>query len=402
MRFDPSRVRVSGPLAGHAITLGDQLLLAGYPPERAVRHVQLLAQLSRWMEARGLGEAELCEERLGEFLEARRAAGYWGRPSVRWLTKMLGLIPGLVVTPAPLPAPTAAEQLIERYCHHLRQERGLATSTIRGYVDHARLFVSRFEGADGDLNLTDVTAEAVISFVVEQRRRRRSLGSAAKAVTVVRSLLRFLSLEGLVPSGLSDAVPAVSVCKGYLPRALSPETVRALLDSCDASSPMGRRDYAVLSLLIRLGLRSGEVARLTLDDLDWSHGELVVRGKGSRQERLPLPVDVGEALVAYLNGGRPATDCRAVFLRVKAPIRAMTSSAVTQTVTSACKRAGLVPMGAHRLRHSAATTMLHAGVPLAEVGQVLRQTTLSTTAIYAKVDRMALGALVRPWPGAPA
>jgi integrase/recombinase XerD len=401
MRFDPTRVRVSGPLATHAITFGDQLLLAGYPPERAVRHVQLLAQLSRWMEARGVTEAELCEERLVEFLDARRAAGYWGRPSVGWLAKLLALIPGLEVTPASRPAPTAAGLLIERYCHHLGQERGLAKSTIRGYVDHARRFVSRFEDADGELNLSGVTAEAVICFVVDQR-RSRSLGSAAKAVTVLRSLLRFLSLEGLVPSGLPDAVPAVSVSKGFLPRALSPETVTALLASCDASSPMGRRDYAVLTLLIRLGLRAGEVAGLTLDDLDWHQGELVVKGKGSRQERLPLPVDVGEALVAYLNGGRPEGRCREVFLRVKAPIRAMTSSAVTQTVTSACKRAGLVPVGAHRLRHSAATTLLHAGVPLADVGQVLRQTALSTTAVYAKVDRVALRALARPWPGAAA
>jgi site-specific recombinase XerD len=373
--------------------------LAGYPPERAVRHVQLLAQLSRWMEARGLGEAELGEERLGEFLEARRAAGYWGSPSVRWLARLLGLIPGLEVTPASRPAPTAAERLIERYGYHLRQERGLAKSTIRGYVDHARLFVSRFEGADGELNLTGVTAQAVISFVVEQR-RSRSLGSAANAVTALRSLLRFLSLEGAVAAGLADAVPAVSVSKGFLPRALSSETVTALLDSCESLSPMGKRDLAVLTLLIRLGLRAGEVAGLTLDDLDWPHGEVVVRGKGSRQERLPLPVDVGEAVVAYLSGGRPAADCRAVFLRTKAPIRAMTSSAVTMIVASACKRAGLVPVGAHRLRHSAATTMLHAGAPLAEVGQVLRQTALSTTAIYAKVDRVALGALVRPWPGA--
>lgn len=395
MRFDPSRVRVSGPLARHAITLGDQLLLGGYPPQRAVRHVQLLAQLSRWMETRGVGEAELCEEQLVEFLDARRAAGYWGKPSVGWLTKLLGLIPGLEVTPAP----TAAEVMIERYCHHLHQERGLATSTIRGYVDHARRFLIGFEGADGGLDLSGVTAEAVISFVVEQR-RHRCLGSAAKAVTVVRSLLRFLSVEGAVAAGLADAVPAVSVCKGYLPRALSPETVTALLGSCDNSSSLGKRDFAILTLLIRLGLRSGEVAGLTLDDLDWSHGELVVRGKGSRQERLPLPVDVGQALVAYLNGGRPAADCRAVFLSVKAPIRAMTSSAVTQTVASACKRAGLAPVGAHRLRHSAATTMLHAGVPLGDVGQVLRQTALSTTAAYAKVDRVALRALTRPWPGA--
>ena len=399
MRFDPSRVRVSGPMARHAIALGDQLLLGGYPPERVVRHVQLLAQLSRWMEARGVGEAELCEERLGEFLDARRVAGYWGTPSVGWLTRLLGLIPGLEITPGSRPASTAAELLIERYCHHLLEERGLATSTMRGYVDHARRFVSRFEDADGEVDLSGVTAEAVISFVVDQR-RSRCLGSAAKAVTVLRSLLRFLSMQGAVAAGLADAVPAVSVCKGYLPRALSAETVTALLDSCDTSSPMGKRDYAILSVLIRLGLRSGEVAGLTLDDLDWSHGELVVRGKGSRQERLPLPVDVGEALVAYLGGGRPGVDSRAVFMRMKAPITAMTSSAVTQTVTSACKRAGLVPVGAHRLRHSAATTMLHAGVPLADVGQVLRQSALSTTAIYAKVDRIALGGLARPWPGA--
>jgi site-specific recombinase XerD len=399
MRFDPCRVRVSGPLAGHLLTVGAQLASAGYPPERVVRHLQLVAQLSRWMEIRGLGEAELCEEQLVEFLEARRASGYWGTPSVGWLIRLLGLIPGLEVTPAPRPTPTAAEQLIERYCTHLSQERGLANSTIRGYVDHARRFVSRFEGADGELDVSGVTGEAVISFVVDQR-RCRSLGSATKAVTVVRSLLRFLSLEGLVPSALTSAVPAVSVPKGFLPRALSSETVRALFDSCDNSSPMGKRDLAVMMLLIRLGLRSGEVARLTLDDLDWNHGELVVRGKGSRRERLPLPIDVGEALVAYLNDGRPGVDSRAVFLRVKAPITAMTSSAVTQTVTSACKRAGLVPVGAHRLRHSAATNMLHAGVSLADVGQVLRQTALSTTAIYAKVDRMALRALAQPWPGA--
>lgn len=399
MRFDPSRVRVSGPLARHAMTLGDQLLLAGYPPERVVRHVQLLAQLSRWMEARGVGEAELSEERLSEFLDARRAAGYWGKLSVRWLVKLLGLIPGLEVTSAPPPACTAAELLIERYCHHLLHERGLAASTMRGYVDHARRFVSRFEGADGEVDLSGVTAEAVISFVVDQR-RSRCLGSAAKAVTVLRSLLRFLSMQGAVAPGLAEAVPAVSLPKGFLPRGLSDSTVAALLDSCDTSSPMGRRDYAVLTLLIRLGLRAGEVAALTLDDLDWSHGEMVVRGKGSRQERLPLPVDVGEAVVAYLNGGRPGVDSRAVFMAMKAPIRPMTSSAVTQAVSGACKRAGLVPVGAHRLRHSAATTMLHAGVPLADVGQVLRQTALSTTAIYAKVDRIALGGLARPWPGA--
>lgn len=154
MRFDASRVRVSGPLARHAVSFGDQLLLAGYPPERAVRHVQLLAQLSRWMEAQGLGEAELCEERLGEFFEARRAAGYWGRPSVGWMTKLLGLVPALEVTPARRSVPTALESMTERYRRYLGQERGLAKTTIRGYVDTAKLFLVRFEGADGGLDLS--------------------------------------------------------------------------------------------------------------------------------------------------------------------------------------------------------------------------------------------------------
>jgi len=398
MRFDPSRVRVSGPLARHAVAFGDQLLLAGYPPERTVRHVQLLAQLSRWMESRGLGEAELCEERLGEFLEARRAAGYWGRPSVGWMSKLLGLVPDLEVTPARRSAPTALEVMMERYRRYLGQERGLAKTTIRGYVDTARLFLSRFEGGDAGLELSGVTAEAVICFVVDQR-RRHSVGSAANAVTALRSLLRFLSLEGPLMGGLADAVPAVSVPKGFLPRALSSEAVTALLDSCDISSAVGKRDLAVLTLLARLGLRRGEVAGVDLDDLDWCHGELVVRGKGGRRDRLPLPVDAGEALAAYLAGGRPGSGSRRVFLQVQAPFGPMTASNVTTIVYSACQRAGLAPVGAHRLRHSAATTMLHAGAPLAEVGQVLRQTALSTTAVYAKVDRIALSGLVRPWPG---
>lgn len=243
-----------------------------------------------------------------------------------------------------------------------------------------------------------MTAEAVICFVVDQR-RRRSLGSAANVVTALRSLLRFLSLEGRVASGLADAVPAVSVPKGFLPRGLSAETVRALLESCDTSSPVGKRDLAVLTLLSRLGLRAGEVARLDLDDLDWHHGEVLVRGKGGRQDRLPLPVDGGEALAAYLAGGRHRSDSRRVFLQVQAPFGPMTASNVTTIVKSAGQRAGVAPAGAHRLRHGAATAMLGSGASLVEIGQVLRQSAAATTAVYAKVDRVALRALARPWPG---
>jgi site-specific recombinase XerD len=186
---------------------------------------------------------------------------------------------------------------------------------------------------------------------------------------------------------------------GLLPRALAPDVVAALLASCDSSTAAGRRDFAILTVLSRLGLRVGEVAGLELEDLDWHHGEIVVCGKGARRDRLPLPADVGEAIVSYLADGRPRVDCsRAVFLRVHAPITAMTPSNVSEIVRRACRRAGVPVVGAHRLRHSAATAMLAGGASLAEIGQVLRQSRAATTALYAKVDRVALRTLAQPWP----
>jgi len=195
-------------------------------------------------------------------------------------------------------------------------------------------------------------------------------------------------------------VPAVPAPEGFLPRGLARKVVEALLASCDASTKVGTRDLAVLTVLSRLGLRAGEVAGLRLEDLDWAHGEMVVRGKGRSTGRLPMPVDVGEALAAYLSSGRPEVEQRTVFLRVNAPVSSMTASNVGQIVRSACKRAGVPGAGPHRLRHSAATAMSRAGASLAEVGQVLREPADATTAIYAKVDRAALRALAQPWPGA--
>jgi len=399
MTSDPRRVRVSGPLAEYAVGLGEELLKRGYSPERAARHVQLLVQLSRWMERRGLGERDLSEEGVAEFLEVRRADGYYEKPSVSWVIALLELVPGLEVVraePAPL---TPVELAVTEYRDYLTRERGLAAATVRGYGDVARLFVSRWVAPDGGLDLSRVSAESVVAFVADEA-RRRSVGDAQVLVTGMRSLLRFMFLEGRIAQPLAHAVPAVSRPKGFLPRGLGEEVVAALLASCDTSTLVGRRDLAVLTLLYRFGLRASEVAGLELDDVDWHHGELVVRGKGSRRDRLPLPVDVGEALAAYLSGGRPRIDRRALFLRVKAPIGAMSTSNVTMIVARACQRAGVAGAGAHRLRHSAATAMLRAGAPLAEVGQVLRQSQIATTAIYAKVDRLALRALARPWPGA--
>lgn len=398
MRPDPNRVRIAGPLVKHAAGFCNELVRRGYPPERAARHVQLLAQLSRWMESQGLGGCDLSEEGVAAFLDARRAEGYAEQPSLSFVTKLLGWVPELemaLAEPAPL---TPVESAISDYGRFLGKERGLATGTIRGYLHVARLFLEHEGAPNADLDFSDVTAEAVITFVVKESRRRK-VGGSQVVVTAMRSFLRFLFLDGRIAWPLAQAVPAVSAPKGFLPRGLGDEAVTTLLESCDAQTVVGKRDLAVLVLLSRLGLRAGEVARLSLDDLDWQRGEILVRGKGSRRDRLPLPVDVGEALAAYVSGGRPGVECRAMFLRVHAPITAMTVSNVSEIVRRACKRAGVPEARAHRLRHSAATAMLRNGASLGEIGQILRQSNDVTTSIYAKVDRVALRALARPWPG---
>jgi integrase/recombinase XerD len=230
--------------------------------------------------------------------------------------------------------------------------------------------------------------------------RGRSTGSAKLLVTGLRSVLRFLAAEGLAPAGLEAAVPAVAGRRDAgLPKALPPGQVAALLASCEQETATGLRDFAVLTLLSRLGLRAGEVAALELGDIGWRAGELLIRGKGRREERLPLPADAGQALAAYLHGGRQeTTEIRSVFLSARAPLRAMSGPAVSHVVERACARAGVPPAGPHRLRHTAGTGMLRAGAPLEEVAQVLRHRSAATTAIYAKVDHGALGALAAPWP----
>jgi integrase/recombinase XerD len=244
-----------------------------------------------------------------------------------------------------------------------------------------------------------LSAAEVGAFVVTQSRKRpRSVG---RLVTGLRSLLRFLHVDGVIDRPLAEAVPSVANWSlSGLPKALSRDQVAALLTSCDRSTSTGCRDFAILMLLVRLGLRAGEVAVLSLDDIHWRRGELTVRGKGNRLDRLPLPGDVGEAIVEYLRRARPRTaQGRTVFVWAQAPHRALTSNAVTTVVANAGRRAGLGLVGAHRLRHTAATAMLQAGGSLTEIGQVLRHRRVLTTAVYAKVDRQALRLVARPWPG---
>jgi integrase/recombinase XerD len=290
------------------------------------------------------------------------------------------------------------EELLGRYRVWLLGERGVTPGTARGYVDCVRPFVATRVRGDA-LELTGLTAADVTAFVLASC-PGRAVGSAKLIVCALRSLLGWLHLTGTVPVSLATAVPSVAGWRlSGLPKGLEPGQLRRLLAGCDRRTPTGRRDCAILLLLARLGLRAGEVARLGLDDIDWRRGEIVVLGKGNRAERLPLPAEVGAAIAAYLRRGRPGTAMgRSVFVRVHAPHRALTTGGVTMVVFDAAQRAGLGKMHAHRLRHTAATAMLQAGSPLAEVGQVLRHRSPLTTAIYAKVDRDALTVLARPWP----
>jgi integrase/recombinase XerD len=243
-------------------------------------------------------------------------------------------------------------------------------------------------------------AGKVTAFMVEHSRDRN--GWSAKAmVTSLRAFLRFAHATGRTAVPLAGAVPAVASWRlSGLPRGLSQAEIGRLLAGCEREAVAGLRDYAVLSLLARLGLRGAEAAGLQLDDIDRRAGEIAVTGKGSRTERLPLPAPAGEALAAWLTDGRPRCESRAVFVTVRRPHRQLTPEAVRAVMGRACDRAGLERRGSHRFRHALATEMLRAGASLPEVGQVLRHRSLLSTALYAKVDQDALRPLARPWPGA--
>lgn len=284
------------------------------------------------------------------------------------------------------------------YRRYLLVERGLSDATVDCYGPRARRFLAERDGPGG-LRLAELTAADVSGFLAREC-PRHGAASAQLLVTVVRSLLGYLHVEGFIAAPLEWAVPAVAALRGRaLPQALEPATLSALLGTCDRRRTVGRRDYAILLLLSRLGLRASEVAGLGLDDVGWRAGELVVHGKGGRVDSLPLPVDVGEALASYLRR-RPLVvdDCRALFLKVITPGGPMSRYAVGAVVREACWRAGIPRMGCHRLRHTAATEMLRSGATLEEIGQVLRHRERRTTAIYARVDHATLRAVAMPWP----
>ena len=400
--FYPSQVRVSGPLEGYAAGFVAELNAQGYKPLSVTPQLRLVAQLSEWLEAHDQQVSDLTLPVCEQFCAVRRA-GKTNLFTVKAFAPLMGYLSGLGVSgPAPGPVQEPVEVLLQDYSRYLSGRRGLSVSTAEVYIRLARPFIAAHYGPDGS-GLAGLGAADISRFVLASA-PGQAVASAKLLVTALRSVLGFLHVQGYIPSPLAEAVPSVAGWRlAPLPKALEEAQVTRLLAGCDRRTGRGRRDYAILLMLVRLGLRSGEVAALSLDDINWRAGELRVRGKGNHTEQLPLPVDVGAAIEGYLRRGRPATaQGRAVFVRRRAPHRQLTPAAVGNIVDTAGRRAGLGHVFAHQLRHTAATAMVRAGAPLTEVGQVLRHVRPMTTAIYAKVDREALRNLARQWPGRPA
>lgn len=391
-------VRVSGPLAVFVDGYMAELAARGYRPLSVVGEVRQVRRLSAWLAMQEIAVEQLDGRRVDQFLAWQRAGGRfraeWSRPG---LLVLLDVLRGRgVLDEEPEEQPSGSELVLALFAGYLRSERGFAEGTIEGYVRHARVFLDGLGGR----GLAVVAAEDVTVALAGRVAAGWSVSATRFFVSGLRAFLRYCFVEGLLAGDLSPAaLYASGRTPSPLPKAITQSQAKALLRSCDRRRALGRRDYALILLVLRLGLRCGEVARLCLEDIDWRVGEILVRGKAARMDRLPLPADVGEALACYLQRGRPSSDQREVFLRANAPFSPIAAKTVSSTVRRACQRAGLPLMGAHRLRHTAACDMVAAGVPLTAVGQVLRHRSLQTTAIYARVDIEQLRRLAMPWPG---
>lgn len=389
----------AGPLAGHVEDLRVEFSKLGYAPSTATSHLALWAQVSRWLDGRGLAASELTPDRIGDFLQFRgRTHGYLYSikalsPGLELLRRM-GAVPGVQEK-----VQESAIEAIEReFRNYLLVERALAEISAQTYVIRARPFLID-RARRGRLELESLTAADVSGFVAGWL-PGLSKAPARSTVTALRSLLSFLHASGVIARPLASVVPRVASWKlTGLPIGLTPRQVQALLDACDQSTAVGRRDFAIVTLLARLGLRSAEVAHLTLDDIDWRAGTVMVHGKGNSDEQLPLPVDVGTALSRYLEHGRPpAASGRAVFIRARAPYQALSHKSVSTMVARTATRGGVGTVHAHLLRHTLATDVLSNGASLDEVGQLLRHRSRASTEIYAKVDHHRLVQIARPWP----
>lgn len=393
-----------GPLAGHIVSFAKSTTEQGYGLVSLRNQVLIATGFSRWLKREGIGLSCIGAAHPARYLRYRARHHRPKKGDRAALRHLLDFLHREGVTPAeeiPEPRPTPVEHHARAYEQHLREARALDRQTIVNYLPFIRDFLKDCFG-NGQVVLSRLGADDVVRFVQRQAPRLH-LKRAKTMTTALRSFLRYVRFRGDVTADLAAAVPVVANWSmASIPRAIAPDHVRQLLASIDRRTAAGRRDYAILLLLARLGLRSSEVVSLELDDIDWAVGRLSVRGKNGQHTELPLPTDVGKAIAAYLQRGRPNGTSRRVFLRAKAPVRGLQGpSSLGCVVRRSLKRAGIdsPTTGAHQFRHGLATAMLRRGASLAEIGEVLGHRNPQTTAIYAKVDLKALRTLALPWPG---
>lgn len=387
-------VVVTGPLSTYALDVDEQLAAVGYAPSTRRAVQATAATLSQWLHDIGLSPAKLtdavAEQFHGDCVTQRVACP---RPALRLLMTMLRSV-GVLENCRPVQPATKRDLMVAGYVAYLQEERGLSPKSIEAYQCDVHRFLQRCK-RDDVRGLT--TAE--VSRAVLRETFDHSPASVRRFGVALRSFLRYCYVAGIAETDLSaSALPVSGRRRSLLPNGLTPEEVARLLRACDRRRDAGRRDYAAMLVMMRLGMRASEVATLTLDDVDWRAGVITIRGKGSRTDRLPLPVDVGEAITAYLRRGRPSTPAREVFVRSAPPRTALTRGGVTGLVLAASRRAGIGDVRAHQLRHTAACQMIRSGVPPVQIGEVLRHRSAASTAIYARVDIDQLRVVARPWP----
>jgi integrase/recombinase XerD len=378
------------------------LAACGYASPTIQSQLQLLGQFNKWLIRRRCDLHQLDDALVDTFVTSRKRRRGLARGHATTVHQFLAHLRarGVLAASAPVVDQSPISQLQRDYAQYLTAERGLAPVTVSDYVAVLRKFLTDQFG-HGPLALGTLDVSTITTFVI-RRAQTMSPRSAQSIVSALRSICRFLQQRGAIDRDLSAGVPSVADWRlASLPKYLTPEDVERVLQTCDRHTRTGRRNYAILLLLARLGLRAGEIIALELDDLQWRAGEILVRSsKRLPQDRLPLLAEVGDALARYLRD-RPPHRTRHVFLCMKAPRRGFGHpSTVSTIVQRALAQAGLSPAlkGAHLFRHSLATRMLRQGASLPEIGWVLRHRTQQTTEIYAKVDVAGLRALAQPWP----
>lgn len=400
--------RATGPLAAHLAAWVSSLIDKQYVCAVVYVKARHAVAFDRWLPGRRIELEDLSEAHLTQYQDRRRRVRRPIRAATRQqerreLIHLLRDLRQQGLCPAARVDTTPADDLAAGFGHHLLHQQGLADSSIERYRTVAWQFLTERYGGRA-VDLSTIGAVDVIGFV--QRQAKRLQPPAVKCVVKgLRSFLRYAQYRGDVAAELVAAVPSVAswACTPAIPKAISAEHARRAIDSCDRTTAIGLRDRAVLLLLARLGLRAHEVTALQLEDCDWDRGHLLIRGKGRRECMLPMSVDVGEAIAAYLERGRPTCGDRSLFLRAMAPVSGFLqgSDGIGSIVRYALQRAKIdAPhSGSHQFRHALAVRMLQGGASLPEISEVLRHRSPQSTSIYARVDIEALRSLAVAWPG---